>query len=272
MLSKVVELFVVTLNEHMEIDLKSAAGLMAGVFILSALLKNAWDAFPNRLIPITNLVLGVPSYIVLLNGNVWSLQKVMEAIFIVAAAVGVHSGLKNTGEAAGVIEKPPTPMIIALGTIFLTGCKCMVMFAMLLAFTGCSTINPQTGQKEFDPVKTEKVRSAVKPLVTAGVAATVKQVPDAGLYFSKAAVVICEMRDTKEVSVINFRARLLGILDEQHVKIDPLIRTGFITIISVFDINFADRTRADLPPDQFVWNLLDVLCDGIRTGIAGTGQ
>lgn len=238
-----------------ELDLKSIGGIMAAVMAVAALLKHAWPAFPNRAIPLTCLGLGVPSYIVFMAGNSWTGTNIMTAVAAVALAIGAHSGLKSTGELFGIITPPNANKV---GLFLIT--------SLLFFATGCKSIDPVTGQQVFDPVKTMKVRAAIKPFVAASVARIVEKNPEANLYFDQAASAICEMRDAGSVSFEQFRARIMGIID-QHVRVDPLVRAGFVSLVSVFEFNYADRLNADLPPDKFTWNLLDVLCEGIRGGI-----
>jgi len=250
------------------IDLKSIGGLMMAVMFVSALLKHAWKSFPNEAIPVVNVVLGVPAYIVLLNGNDWSLANIITGLLTVAAAIGLHSGIKHTGELVGVVDDKKAPLIIATVSLFLTGCKFTVMLLACLFLVGCTTLGPD-GTTVYDPIKTEKVRAVMKPLITEATGRVIDGNPDVRGYFTAAAVVTCEMRDAKAFVLVNFRARLMGILDASDVRVDPLVRTSFNTIIAIFELNYADRLKADLPEDEFVWNLLDVLCDGIRGGVAG---
>lgn len=143
---------------------------------------------------------------------------------------------------------------------------------MLATLPACRTVNPTTGAAEFDAVKTEKVRGVMKPIITEAVSRVVEKAPEARLYFEQAAGVVCELRDARKFDPVNLRARLFGILDASTVRVDPLIRTGFNTAVAIFEINYADRLRADLPEEGFVWNLMDVLCDGLRGGLAGSGS
>jgi hypothetical protein len=141
-----------------------------------------------------------------------------------------------------------------------------ILALLVLLMAGCKTVNPATGLREFDQIKTEKVRAALKPVVSSVVMGVVAKNPESNLYFDQAASAICEMRDAKEVTPLLFRARLMGIIDRQ--KDVPLpVRIGFTSLIAIFEINFADRLKADLPPEKFTWNLMDVLCDGVRGGV-----
>jgi len=86
------------------ISLTEFGGVIAGLLIVGAVLKNAFPNFPNRLIPLCTWVLGVLSYQALSGG--WSDPKQWIAAVITAAtATGVHSGIKNSMEKS----EPPTP-------------------------------------------------------------------------------------------------------------------------------------------------------------------
>jgi hypothetical protein len=62
---------------------------------LGAVLKNALPNFPNRLIPVVILLLGMAAYLTLTAG--WGEpQQWVAAVVAAATAVGTHSGLKNT--------------------------------------------------------------------------------------------------------------------------------------------------------------------------------
>lgn len=143
------------------------------------------------------------------------------------------------------------------------------LFIVLFAFAvcGCSTFNPDTGQKEFDPVKTHKVRAALKPAISTVVLGTIIHNPEAREPFGKAAVHICKMRDSGEVNLTQLKEAV-------NSELAPLLRNDLVvagtinTVFSLIEINFADRFRADLPEEEFVWNMLDVLCEAITQAVA----
>ena len=79
----------------MEINLNEFGSTVAALLIVGAILKNALPQFPNRLIPLVILVLGVLSYLALTHGWDDSAQWVT-AVVAAATAVGAHSGIKNS--------------------------------------------------------------------------------------------------------------------------------------------------------------------------------
>lgn len=71
-----------------------AGVVIAPLMILGAILKHAFPAFPNRLIPAVTLVAGVPLFM-FKSGDV-SMNGFVTALLVSITAVGVHSGIKNT--------------------------------------------------------------------------------------------------------------------------------------------------------------------------------
>jgi hypothetical protein len=78
-----------------EINLSEFGGIVGALMIVGAVLKNAVPEFPNRLIPLVILILGVASYLALTHG--WSDEgQWVAAVVAAATAVGAHSGIKNS--------------------------------------------------------------------------------------------------------------------------------------------------------------------------------
>jgi len=140
---------------------------------------------------------------------------------------------------------------------------------------GCMTQNPATGEKEFDPVKTEQVKEASKTLIASATRRTIvdtygydKRVL---LYFEKSLTTFKTMRDNKEFSVATLRLNLEAALYETGIfpnpNIDGLIIDGKNFLVSLYAIQYENRLSADLGEDGFVFNLMDALCDGTEQGI-----
>src|SRR5690606_31409201 len=119
--------------------------------------------------------------------------------------------------------------------------------------TGCKTLG------QFDPVKTEKVRASVKPVVSTGIRVWLASEPNPAYRLAAKgfADVICEMRDTNMFESKVLVQRLNAELIKHELINDLWAATAKDLIISQFEIFIADRVRADLPPDEFAWNLLD---------------
>ena len=142
----------------------------------------------------------------------------------------------------------------------------LTMCLGLLA-SGCTTTNPDTGEREYDPVKTEKVRAAIKPVLSTAVAAVIQKHPEARRPFSLMGVQLCSLRTTGTIDPKAIRDAVNAALLKSDAEIDPIIAGVGNLVISLFEINYADRLQADLSPEQFTWNLLDVLCDSIHQGV-----
>jgi hypothetical protein len=79
----------------MEINVSEFGSVVAALMIVGAILKNAIPNFPNRLIPLVILVLGVIFYLALTGG--WGdCKQWVAAVVAAATATGAHSGIKNS--------------------------------------------------------------------------------------------------------------------------------------------------------------------------------
>jgi len=80
---------------NLNIDIANFAGVVLALLTVGALLKNAFPAFPNRLIPLCTWVLGVVAYLAMSKG--WSdSSQWIAAVVAAATATGTHSGIKNS--------------------------------------------------------------------------------------------------------------------------------------------------------------------------------
>lgn len=145
--------------------------------------------------------------------------------------------------------------------------KIILLCSLCLTLAACKTGGV------YDPVKTEKVRASIKPVVSTAVRVWLASEPnpvyrDAAKAFAD---VVCQMRDEGEFRASVLTQRLNAELAIHGLLTDLWAATAKDLIIAQFEIFIADKVRADLPPDQFAWNLLDVLCEGIRSGIGDTG-
>ena len=143
----------------------------------------------------------------------------------------------------------------------------LLSMALILAITGCATVNPNTGDREFDQVKTEKVKAIIKPQVASLVTLVVNNNPEARQYFELAAEQICLLRDTGEATPATFQVAINSAFANWDRANRPGVVIGINGIIALLEINYANRLRADLPPEEFAWNLFDVICEGINQGL-----
>lgn len=152
----------------------------------------------------------------------------------------------------------------------------LVCAIALLSFTACSTLNPNTGEREFDPVKTQSIKEATKPLVASlvrrGIVDIYEKDPNVLIYFQASAQTFCTMRDQKAFSVQVMRLSLERTLADTGIfpnsKVDPLIIDVKNLIIAIYAVQYENRLRADLSEEEFLWNILDSMCQGFETGIS----
>lgn len=143
-----------------------------------------------------------------------------------------------------------------------------ILFAALLVEPACTTTGPD-GQPVFDTVKTEQVKASIQPVVSTAIRLWLAKEPNpeyraAATAFSD---VICQMRDAKEFDGSVLSSRLSAELDKRNLLNDVWAATAKDFIVAQFNIWIAAKARADLPPDEFAWNLLDTLCRGIKDGL-----
>lgn len=83
--------------QTINIDLNMFGGVIAALLVVGGILKNAIPSFPNRMIPLVTLVLGVVAYLAISSG--WNEPAQWVAAIVTAAtATGTHSGIKNSFE------------------------------------------------------------------------------------------------------------------------------------------------------------------------------
>ena len=78
----------------MKPTLTDLAIIIGPLLILGAILKNAFPAFPNRLIPLLTWLLGTVGYCLSIGS--WTGASLFQGILLSATATGIHSGLKNS--------------------------------------------------------------------------------------------------------------------------------------------------------------------------------
>lgn len=156
-------------------------------------------------------------------------------------------------------------IVTAAACIFIAGC-----------YSGCKTANPTTGVKEFDPVKTEKVKAAIEPIVSSAVRRVVASNPkhsdEIALYLRAVGGAVCSISDTGEASPETLIAAIDAATVNLQAGVDPEIIDGKNAIIAVYKILYADRFKAELPPDEWPKNVCDVICQAIDQGLKDAGK
>jgi hypothetical protein len=142
---------------------------------------------------------------------------------------------------------------------------------MAVIAIGCTTTNPQTGQNEFDPVKTEQVKAALEPVITQGVrrvlAHNKSHAAEIAQYVGAAGHVFCEMDRTG-----NFEPSYL--ITELDKLVAPNIGDDYLlsikdAAIALYRINYAQRFTAELPENEWPRQVANLFCQAITRGLLG---
>jgi len=119
------------------IDLTNFGGVIAGLLVVGAILKNAFPNFPNRLIPLFTWLIGVLAYQALVVG--WTDPKAwVAAVLAAATATGIHSGIKNTVQSEQEAKPIPITKVVPLllcaaGMVTISGCALSRQYATTTA-------------------------------------------------------------------------------------------------------------------------------------------
>lgn len=136
-----------------------------------------------------------------------------------------------------------------------------------LVVTGCMTTNPQTGKKEYDPVKTEQVKSVFQPLVAGTVASILNRNPEHRPIIASVQTNICLLASTNGITPAVLRTIVSGAIQQHGANLDPLAVGGIQAVLAGFDFFYASRTRADTTPELYVQHISDMLCKGMSDGL-----
>lgn len=154
------------------------------------------------------------------------------------------------------------------------GLAAAVFVSALIA--GCTSINPNTGQSEYDAVKTAQVKDAIQPVVSGVVRRVAKQNPDTAPFFRLAAQTFARMRDDKKFAPSYFIEAMDKAAREQgwYRSDDEWIQLAFDAknvIIGLYEAFYDSRLSADLPEDQFLFHLADFVSNSIDQGLKDAG-
>lgn len=152
---------------------------------------------------------------------------------------------------------------------------CAVLtIAAVCIFAGCRSTNPTTGQREYDPVKTEQVKAAIEPIAAGAIRRVLQNSPQhsdqiAG-YLRSIGGIFCAMETNG-----NFSAEYL--ITEADKLTAPLLKDNYVVdiknaILALYRINYADRFKAELPPDKWPRHVASLFCASIDRGLKDAGK
>lgn len=148
----------------------------------------------------------------------------------------------------------------------------LALFACLMI--GCKSMNPATGQYEFDPLKTDAVKAALELPVKSAIRRAILNSPDhadeIADYFRQVATVFCKMSTTGTFDPLF----LIAEVDKLVIpKIpDPLILDAKDSLITLYRIFYSQRFTAELSPQEWPFHLADFFCTAINTALKDAGK
>jgi hypothetical protein len=139
----------------------------------------------------------------------------------------------------------------------------VLVAALCLSFAGCRTLGT------YDPVKTEQVKAAVKPLVTSLARRGVLKNPDARTYVETIAGILEEMRDNK-----NFDPVYLNVaLDKAFAGLPKDEEwSGYVidaknTLLALYQIFWQKKAQVALSEDEWGYHLTDFFAAALRQAL-----
>jgi hypothetical protein len=152
----------------------------------------------------------------------------------------------------------------------------IVLSLLALLTLGCKTVNTASGQKEYDPVKTEQVKAAFEPLLSSPVRRILlnspKHAAETGTYFRGVAGVFCAMATSKQFTPEFLIAALDSLAapkigDRYQEVLD--VKNALVAAYTIF---YASRHRAELPETGYLLHISDFICSAINRALKDAGQ
>jgi hypothetical protein len=246
------------------VDIGDAGVIILPLLIVGLILKNAFPAFPNRFIPLLTLIAGTGGF-VLKTGNT-SANGIFTAFLVAASATGIHSGFKNTF-AVGVSGGAANLLAVFLG--------------LSMCLTGCTTAQTQpdgTVAQVYDPVKTQAVKDALQAPLQSATRRIIMNSPqhseEIARYFRSVGAVFCAMKDSGQFDPTTLVAGLDKALPPQlaNEELAQYLLDFKVTASALYNQFWNDRFRAELPADQWPYQVADLFCASIDQGLKDAGQ
>jgi hypothetical protein len=151
----------------------------------------------------------------------------------------------------------------------------ILILAVALSLAACTSVNQNTGEREFDPVKTAKVKAAAEPLISGGIAIALANNPEKkdqlASYFRSLGNVFCRMSQEDSFNPEFLLTEANTATQPFQAGLDPYALTVKDSIIALYKILYADRFHAELDAEKWPKHVADVLCNGINQGLTNAG-
>lgn len=142
----------------------------------------------------------------------------------------------------------------------------------------CKSVDPSTGQRTFDPAKTEQAKAAIQPVITGAVRRLLinnpQHAPEYASYIRQAGRVFCQM-DAAGRFEPSFLIEQLDLILTGSALADPrydYLLTIKDAAIALYRINYAQRLTAELPPDAWARQTASLFCSAIDQGLKSANQ
>jgi hypothetical protein len=148
-----------------------------------------------------------------------------------------------------------------------------------ICLVGCKTAGKTASGEPtriYDPVKTQQVKDAVTPVVASVVRRVINNSPqhadEIARYFHAVGAVFCSASETGQLGPEQVLDAMDAATAELQAGLDDEIIDGKNLLMALYKINYGDRFKAELPPDQWPRNVADVICDSIDRGLKDAGK
>jgi len=154
----------------------------------------------------------------------------------------------------------------------------LLLGALSFGFVGCKSVNPTTGQPEYNPALTQQVKDALEPAVRLPVRRVIMNSPqhsaEIATYFRGIAQVFCKMKEDKSFNPTTLTANLQSILPPKLTNKEAVqtLLDLKVSVESLYKIYWNDRFSAELPEEGWMYNVADFFCSAIDNGLKDAGQ
>lgn len=140
---------------------------------------------------------------------------------------------------------------------------------------GCKSVNPTTGKKEFDPVKTEQVKAALEPVVTSAVRRMIQNSPEHReeiiRYLQGIGNIFCHMAETRTVDPVYLVNQADALTATYQAKLPDWALDVKNAVVALYKIQYANRHSAELSAEQWPVHVADLCCQSIRQALKDVG-
>lgn len=142
--------------------------------------------------------------------------------------------------------------------------------AIALVVIGCTITDPNTGEKVFDPIKTQQVKDSVVPGIATAVLFGLETEPRCLPGIELIRDTTCNLVGKGVVDPGTVNETLLALNFQIVPGVEGKRWSSMVvnTIISVYNVAVGEHTQGAVQRDLILYHILDALCTGIDRGLA----